>query len=197
MARPKNEHLHQQRRAEILLAAARTFKRKGFHLTRTDDICEAAGLSAGTVFRYFRSKQEMIMAIAVMEFERHKEQVLSMANREGLTWLSRITAVELESLFAPSEYDLGTDSWLELSRSSEWRAELHLHDHELRAALAKELARGRDEGWVARSVDPEGATTLIFALFNGLSFDRETGTELAPETTAKAIADFFGRFILA
>ena len=35
MARPKNEELHQQRREEILLAAARTFKRCGFHAART------------------------------------------------------------------------------------------------------------------------------------------------------------------
>ena len=45
MARPKNEKLEIQRREEILQAAARVFRAKGFHLARTEDICTEAETS--------------------------------------------------------------------------------------------------------------------------------------------------------
>ncbi|MEU8261666.1 TetR/AcrR family transcriptional regulator [Micromonospora sp. NPDC048999] len=52
------------RRAEILNAAAHRFARDGFHLTSMADIISESGLSAGAVYRYFRSKEEIIGAVA-------------------------------------------------------------------------------------------------------------------------------------
>ncbi|WP_244106837.1 TetR/AcrR family transcriptional regulator [Burkholderia cenocepacia] len=77
MARTRNENLHQQRRAQILTAAARVFKAKGFHGARTEDICAAADMSAGAVFRYFADKREMIDAIISVEVERYTAGIRS------------------------------------------------------------------------------------------------------------------------
>jgi AcrR family transcriptional regulator len=52
------------RRSEILSAAARRFARDGFHATSMADIITESGLSAGAVYRYFRSKEELIAAAA-------------------------------------------------------------------------------------------------------------------------------------
>lgn len=52
------------RRAEILAAAARCFAKEGFHSTSMADIISESGLSAGAVYRYFRSKEEIIGAVA-------------------------------------------------------------------------------------------------------------------------------------
>ena len=60
------------RRAEIVVAAARLFAVNGFHATSMADIIGASGLSAGAVYRYFRSKEELIAAVA--------EQALSAAD---------------------------------------------------------------------------------------------------------------------
>src|SRR5262245_25455707 len=52
------------RRAEIVAAASRLFATNGFHSTSMADIISETGLSAGAVYRYFRSKEELIGATA-------------------------------------------------------------------------------------------------------------------------------------
>jgi AcrR family transcriptional regulator len=63
MARVSQEHLDARRR-QILDGAARCVSRNGFHATSMQDILRESGLSAGAVYRYFRSKEELIAAIA-------------------------------------------------------------------------------------------------------------------------------------
>ncbi|WP_149182958.1 TetR/AcrR family transcriptional regulator [Streptomyces sp. TRM49041] len=62
MARVSQEHLDARRR-QILNGAARCFARNGFHATSMQDVLREADLSAGAVYRYFRSKEEIIEAI--------------------------------------------------------------------------------------------------------------------------------------
>ncbi|MGV9505551.1 TetR/AcrR family transcriptional regulator [Streptomyces tendae] len=62
MARVSQAHLDARRR-QILDGAARCFARNGFHATSMQDVLREAGLSAGAVYRYFRSKEEIIGAI--------------------------------------------------------------------------------------------------------------------------------------
>lgn len=50
------------RRAQILEAAWTCFQREGLHATTMDDIIRASGLSAGAVYSYFPSKEELIHA---------------------------------------------------------------------------------------------------------------------------------------
>jgi TetR/AcrR family transcriptional regulator, transcriptional repressor of aconitase len=52
-------------RTRILDAARRCFIRNGFHVTSMQDIQGEAGLSAGAVYRHFKSKDELICAIAM------------------------------------------------------------------------------------------------------------------------------------
>ncbi|MFG2191811.1 TetR/AcrR family transcriptional regulator [Streptomyces sp. NPDC048639] len=63
MARVSQAHLDARRR-QILDGAARCFARNGFHATSMQDVLREAGLSAGAVYRYFSSKEELIEAIA-------------------------------------------------------------------------------------------------------------------------------------
>ena len=53
-----------ERRAHILAAARRCFVRDGFHQTSMQDLVREAGMSSGAVYRYFASKDAMIVAIA-------------------------------------------------------------------------------------------------------------------------------------
>jgi len=67
MARVSQAHLDARRR-QILDGAARCFARNGFHATSMQDVLKEAGLSAGAVYRYFSSKEELIAAIAADTF---------------------------------------------------------------------------------------------------------------------------------
>ncbi|MFJ8041172.1 TetR/AcrR family transcriptional regulator [Kitasatospora sp. NPDC096147] len=63
MARVSQAHLDARRR-QILDGAVRCFARNGFHATSMQDVLRESGLSAGAVYRYFASKDEIIRAIA-------------------------------------------------------------------------------------------------------------------------------------
>ncbi|TDC75860.1 TetR/AcrR family transcriptional regulator [Streptomyces hainanensis] len=63
MARVSQEHL-EARRQQILEGAARVFAREGFHRASMQDVLRETGLSAGAVYRYFPSKDAMILALA-------------------------------------------------------------------------------------------------------------------------------------
>ncbi len=197
MARTKDESLHEKRREEVLLAAARVFKAKGFHAARTEDICAEAGLSAGTVFRHFPDKRAIIIAIATHELAHYQREVQQLASREGLQWLARMTDDDLSELLRPTAYDLGADSWLELCRDEVGRKQLLAVDAEIRKTLTSTLARGQREGWVNNSVNPEGLANVILAIFSGLALDSEVGVATDSPATAAALASLFRTFIHA
>jgi len=59
----KNQKLVEKRREQILLAAIRLFSRKGFHKTNLRELAEEAGLSAGNIYDYVSSKEDIFYLI--------------------------------------------------------------------------------------------------------------------------------------
>jgi TetR/AcrR family transcriptional regulator, fatty acid metabolism regulator protein len=59
--RTKRDVLQEFRKSELLSAARTVFSRKGFHDSTIDDIAAEAGVAKGTVYLYFKSKQEIYL----------------------------------------------------------------------------------------------------------------------------------------
>lgn len=55
--------LIQKRRSEILTAAMKVFAECGFEGTDVEDIAALAGVGKGTVYRYFKSKEELFFSV--------------------------------------------------------------------------------------------------------------------------------------
>jgi AcrR family transcriptional regulator len=53
----------EERKGQIMNAAEGVFTRKGFSDARMDDIAEETGLSKGTLYLYFKSKEDLVIAI--------------------------------------------------------------------------------------------------------------------------------------
>lgn len=53
----------QRRRTQILEAAASVFARKGFHRSTTREIAAEAGVAEGTIYNYFESKRDLLIAM--------------------------------------------------------------------------------------------------------------------------------------
>jgi len=60
----RKEREKQQRKEEIILAAEQVFISKGLEQSTMDDIAEKAELSKGTLYLYFKSKEDLQMAVA-------------------------------------------------------------------------------------------------------------------------------------
>jgi AcrR family transcriptional regulator len=58
----------EERRNQIIESAMQVFAREGFAKTRMDDVAAEAGLSKGLLYWYFKSKEEIIIAIADLLF---------------------------------------------------------------------------------------------------------------------------------
>ncbi|MFF9148017.1 TetR/AcrR family transcriptional regulator [Streptomyces sp. NPDC014861] len=155
MARVSQEHLDARRR-QILDGAARCFARNGFHATSMQDVLAEAGLSAGAVYRYFRSKDELIAAIAEETFVRIRG-AFAEATEAGPpptpdVLIARVLTIVLEGRIAGGERRafarLIIQVWAETLRDE---------------ALAKALAQGFDgmrEIW-AGLVDAYRANGLV------------------------------------
>jgi TetR/AcrR family transcriptional repressor of nem operon len=51
-------------KTKLLDAALRVIRAKGYTATRIEDVCEAAGLTKGSFFHHFKSKEELALAAA-------------------------------------------------------------------------------------------------------------------------------------
>ena len=96
MRRP-NAQAQSDRRAEILAAAQRCFVRSGFHQTSMQEICAQAGMSPGNLYRYFRSKEDIIAGIAERDRAEAAQQMASIGTGsffDGLAALAHHHLVE-------------------------------------------------------------------------------------------------------
>jgi TetR/AcrR family fatty acid metabolism transcriptional regulator len=66
------------KRERILAAAVRVFAKNGFHATRVSDVAKAAGVADGTIYLYFKSKDELLVSL----FEDRVEKLLSYVEQE-------------------------------------------------------------------------------------------------------------------
>ena len=62
-ASPKRERRKQARPGELLEAALALFVEKGFAATRVEEVAARAGVSKGTLFLYFPSKEDLFKAV--------------------------------------------------------------------------------------------------------------------------------------
>ncbi|MDH7793965.1 MULTISPECIES: TetR/AcrR family transcriptional regulator [unclassified Beijerinckia] len=62
-----SDEKQQERRQHILDAAGACFARKGFHQTTMSDICREAGVSAGALYLYFKSKETLIEGLVARD----------------------------------------------------------------------------------------------------------------------------------
>ncbi|MFD3157994.1 TetR/AcrR family transcriptional regulator [Haloimpatiens sp. FM7330] len=55
----------ENRENEILEAAIKIFSEKGYNAARTSQIAKEAGVAEGTIFRYFKSKEELLNKVMI------------------------------------------------------------------------------------------------------------------------------------
>lgn len=54
-----------EKQLKILESATKVFAEKGFEKSRTADIAKEAGVAEGTIFRYFKSKKDLLIGLVI------------------------------------------------------------------------------------------------------------------------------------
>jgi AcrR family transcriptional regulator len=172
------------KRAEIVAAARRCFARGGFHQTSMPDIAAAAGVSAGAPYRYFASKEEIILAIATDAFRLIFEPMEKVAAAADAPSLGDLVTASLRALGAGTVTDAAgqvvpveellqcvVQTWSELLRNDGLHARAAEGFERVRRSIADALRRGQAAGAVP-TVDPESGARVLIALLHGFLLQR-------------------------
>lgn len=82
----KREQAKEERRGQILEAALAVFSEKGYHATNVSDVAARAGVSQGTIYWYFDSKDELFEAAVLSFFDQFgAEAVVGILEQETAT----------------------------------------------------------------------------------------------------------------
>ncbi len=88
----------QQTRQKILDAAEVRFKRYGFTKTTMNEIANDCDMSAANIYRFFKSKSEIVAAMAQAYFNLTETSLREVARRSDLTVPERLEAFTLKAL---------------------------------------------------------------------------------------------------
>jgi TetR/AcrR family transcriptional regulator, repressor for uid operon len=169
-------------RLRVLGAALRCFAAKGFHGTSMHEICAAAGMSPGALYRHFPSKDSIIAAIAEQERESNArffkklevdENILETLMDTGFAWMRDIEAREGAALCV--------EVLAEAHRNPLIREIFERNHVEARAALRGSLERAQIHGEVDRELDLDVAVTVFMALGDGLLARAPLDAHMAPD----------------
>src|SRR5215469_12477758 len=86
------------RPTEILSAALASFAERGFAATRLDDVAARAGVTKGTLYLYFRSKEDLFKAVVRQELVPNIERAEAMIANSAVP--SAVLLEQLIRLFA-------------------------------------------------------------------------------------------------
>ncbi|XRQ03491.1 TetR/AcrR family transcriptional regulator [Actinomadura welshii] len=190
MPRVTEEHLERRRR-QILDAARACFIRKGVHDTSMQDIFAEAGLSAGAVYRYFRSKNEIIEANMATVIGDMQSFFAEVAHGDPLLPLDEV----IERLATKIVDMSGDDGPLRLAPEA-WA--LAMHEPEIAAYVAANVT-GLRETWTSYTrrlveagllpaeTDVAAAGKTLFALIPGFLVQRLFLGEFSPAELRRGV----------
>jgi len=171
MPRVSQSYLESRRR-QIMDAAITCFAREGFHRATMQDIVAETGLSAGAIYRYFRSKEDIVAAIAA---EHHAAEAAALAEAGGgadvAVSLRHLVDVSLGRLADPAEQRwrrVTVQVWGEALRNDRVMSIVRGGLDEPLRILADLFRRGQRDGSLPQGLDPDGAARVCAAIFQGL-----------------------------
>ncbi|MBG0562276.1 TetR/AcrR family transcriptional regulator [Actinoplanes aureus] len=175
MPRVSEAHLA-ARRQQILDAAARCFVRNGFHQTSMQDVIKEAGLSVGAFYRYFKSKNELITAIAGTKIGEVTSMLDDMLAQEPTPAIPAIFERILE-IIDTNAGDGGTariavQVWGEAVHDAEVGAVVAEIYGRVRARAVRIAEAAKEAGQLPADADAEGVGAALFGLIQGYILQR-------------------------
>ncbi len=148
-------------------AAASVFARKGFHGASTRDIADELGIKQGSLYYYFKSKEEALGEVCVLGLEgyvRRMEQIAA-ARQTPREKLTAAVASHLSSYREKNEaLKVHNDERLYLPEAKRGRLkELGSHYREL---LEKVIEEGQASGDFRKGLDSHFAAQTVIGLCN-------------------------------
>jgi TetR/AcrR family transcriptional regulator, fatty acid metabolism regulator protein len=157
-------------RDAILRAAIETFAARGFFNAQVADVARAAGVAAGTVYLYFRGKDDLLISI----FERTMKEAIA-EGRESvdskaspLERLREIAALHLGRL--GRDRNLAIVFQIELRQSTKFMERFSAtHLREYLGLIRDVIAEGQAKGMFRKQINPTVAAKVFFGALDEMA----------------------------
>ena len=182
--KPKEKRIpnlkYDQRRQDVLLAAARTFNRLGFHIATLDDVAAELGVTKPAIYYYATSKDELLYACGQLALDalRGALDESDSSGHSGLERLSRFFRLYAEIICKDFGRCLVSTEPRDLA--PKYRKASTAGRRALLLAVREVIRTGVTDGSI-RPVDERCLAISLFDAFNGLArwFDPKGPVALA------------------
>jgi AcrR family transcriptional regulator len=161
------ERQKRERERRIVRAAARLFIRPGYAATAMEDVAAKAGLAVGTIYNYFPSKPDLLLAIVRRETEElvaRAQRLAASAADEPVAAIIAVADILLDGFIADDRAlwrELLAAAIADPGRLGQRMFELDLR---LVAVLAKLIENFKARGAVAANLDAMRAATVVYGV---------------------------------
>lgn len=183
-----------KRREHVLTSAWGCFSRNGFHATSMDDVIAATGMSSSAVYRYFRSKEELIdataeagLALVVDIFVRLLEVKPTPSPAQTLG----VLVDELHGRTENPDYDLSriaVQIWSEALRRPPLREHARMLYDQAHQRLTELTTRWKNDGHLPPEADTSATASVIFALMHGMIVSHHLASDLTLEALSRGMS---------
>jgi TetR/AcrR family transcriptional repressor of uid operon len=157
------------RQRQILEAAAACFGRRGFHQATMHDICSEVGLSPGSVYRYFRSKEELIAALVEVDRAKHIARIEAVRHQPDIyAALQTLADQTLDTLNDPEMSVLHAEIGAEVHRNPSVKELVRNTNTAILDSLAETLRLAQERGAIDPTLEPRATAELLVAVVDGL-----------------------------
>lgn len=183
------------RRANILDAAEQCFAAHGFHRCTMQDICKAAGVSAGAVYVYFPSKEALIAGICERDRAKLAAQFAALAEApdllEALAGLGHHYAIE-EPVY---KRKLAIEMGLESTRDPAIAEIFQSVDRFCKESFVKLFERARADGRIAPKLDSQTLADVVATIGDGMFWRRAMDASFDPQPVLAAFVGMVAALI--
>jgi AcrR family transcriptional regulator len=179
----------EQQRIRILDAAQACFVREGFHAASMASIAEAAGMSAGLIYRYFDSKSAIILAIIERQLQDKLANIAKLAEdpdigRRFVDFFVRLRRGDADVVNPALLLEIGAQA----TRDPQIADALAHSDRAAAAALSEWLRQvTRARGLTLDDAGIRARGLALQCLFDGLAMRAVKDPDLDPRLLAAAL----------
>lgn len=163
----------EEKRREILLAAMSVLSQKGYHATKMADIATAAGIGKGTIYEYFRTKEELPKALLEILFSDFAEKLKELETNpidciEAILSGIRFSFADLELYadFMPVIFELLGAK--ELNHSIGLTETMNDWFESLSLFFFHWLEKGQEQGQIDSSINSKAFARMIVSAVDGI-----------------------------
>lgn len=182
------------RRNEIMIEAARLFAKKSYHSVTVDEVAGGVGIAKGTIYLYFKSKENLYLSILEQAFEELEDR-MSEEIEKGAPSPAKLSEV-LKVVFSYFRTNVDVLRILTRDETHLIREHFELTEQWKNRGVAlykKVLDRGVGEG----SFKPMNTTLtalIIYGLVRSVTFHYETTK--SPEKVAEEVFEVIAHGVL-